>query len=172
MLPFKKNADSEEKRNPPSPEEMYARLRNQALGVTPEALDLQPRPDEAYGVLMELGMPRATVTLVAMGEGAVSIYFSTGGGVIGAGQHEKARKAGLAFVNAAAGFIQFMSTTRDFPLPQPDHVRFYVLMPDAIYTSETSQQDLVNSQNPLSALFSYANSTMTELRLAETGQQR
>ena len=41
------------------------------------------RPD-VWGVLMELGLEQGVATMVAFADGTVSLYFSGGGGIIGA----------------------------------------------------------------------------------------
>src|SRR5689334_16591324 len=78
------------------PSETYLGLRNHALGVTREALGLPADPTAPiYGIVMELGMPNGVATFVCLLEGSVSLYTSTGGGMIGAGGHESVRSACL-----------------------------------------------------------------------------
>src|SRR6185503_9039174 len=66
----------------------YAGLRSLALGTTAETLKLGNwGPDDCYGILMETGYETAVATLVCFVTGDTSLYFSNGGGVIGAGKH-------------------------------------------------------------------------------------
>ena len=68
-------------------------LREQALTVDPVALRLEPTPTRphVWGILMETGYPEGVATLVALGDGTTSLYFGNGGGVIGAGEHDRVR---------------------------------------------------------------------------------
>ena len=82
------------RRKPPTnPAETSQRLRTQALTRT--ARDIGVAPSSAhptvFGILMETGYPEAVATLVVFAEGSTSVYFSGGGGVIGAGEHESVR---------------------------------------------------------------------------------
>ena len=65
-----------------APAEIYTELRSQALGATAQALGTK---EQTFGVIMETGYPEAVVTLIALSDGTASLYFSNGGGVIGAG---------------------------------------------------------------------------------------
>lgn len=70
-------------------------LRAKLLASRPEDLDLAPTPEllHVWAALMEMAVSSATVTLVAVADGATSLYVSTGGGVIGGGHHETVRAA-------------------------------------------------------------------------------
>ena len=62
---------------------IYSNLRAQALTGSRAAFGLEPTsPDApAWGVLMEIGFPEGTASLVAMSDGSASLYFSGGGGL-------------------------------------------------------------------------------------------
>ena len=44
-------------------------------------------PETPWLVVMETGVPGGSYTVVSLHDGTTSIYFSNGGGIIGAGQH-------------------------------------------------------------------------------------
>src|SRR5262249_2976490 len=72
----------------PMSDNPYAGLRSMALGMMADALRLDGlTPDECYGLLMETGYDKAVVTLACFLTGDTSLYFSNGGGIIGAGKH-------------------------------------------------------------------------------------
>lgn len=65
-------------------------LRRRLLAARAAELGLVAgAPTEAWGVLMETAYPDAVVTLVALADGTTSLYFSNGGGIIGAGAHDR-----------------------------------------------------------------------------------
>lgn len=82
--------------------EAYTGLRNLVFEATPSQLGLRPAPTEVWAVLMETGYPDAIVTLVAIADGTVSIYFSNGGGIIGLGQHAGPARAAKSFLGVAS----------------------------------------------------------------------
>ncbi|MCA9040555.1 MAG: EI24 domain-containing protein [Planctomycetaceae bacterium] len=58
-----------------------------------------------HAVLMEFTSGKEFVTLVAMQDGTTSLYFSSGGGVIGAGEHAPVRAANQQFLGLATQYI-------------------------------------------------------------------
>lgn len=80
----------------PPESDAFHDLRYRALTVTASELGLEPGPAAPiHGVIMETGYPEAAATFVCLRDGAVSLYFSTGGGVIGGGQDGSVRAACL-----------------------------------------------------------------------------
>jgi hypothetical protein len=74
------------KRLPPA--EVYSRLRTQVLELTPAQLGDSVSVDAPIlALLMETAYPEAVATLIAVADGSSSLYFSNGGGFIGAGAH-------------------------------------------------------------------------------------
>lgn len=152
-------------------EDIYRGLRQQALGVDPIKLGLNSS-NQMWGVLMETGTPEAVVSLVTIADGTVSLYFSAGGGIIGHGQHDGPRKAGLDLLSAAPSFLQHAKVTTDFPLPEPGHTRFYFMTREGILTVDSIENDLGNNRSPLSPLFYKAQEVITQSRLAEDERKR
>ena len=83
---------------------VYRDLRSMALRVDPATIRM-PEGERWSGALvaaMEIGMPEATTTVVAIADGTVSMYLSSGGGVIGAGEHAAVRGAADVFRTVVA----------------------------------------------------------------------
>jgi hypothetical protein len=78
----------------------YAGLRQQILDLDPTTLGLAPSPQHprVFAGLMEMGMDGGCASLVVVGDGTTSLYYSTGGGVIGAGFHEPVKGPSRAFL--------------------------------------------------------------------------
>ena len=76
-------------------------LRDQALSTRASELGLRPNGSRVWGILMETGYPEAVATLVAFADGTTSLYFSSGGGTIGAGDHIAVRTVAESFLRAA-----------------------------------------------------------------------
>ena len=153
--------------------QVYSDLRNKALSVRADQIGLKPdAANPIFGMLMETGYEDAVITLSAMGEGSVSLYFSNGGGIIGLGEHEGPRKAGLELLAFANQFLSHLRPTRDFPLPKTGNTTFYVLTINGVLTATAKEDDLGNKRLPLSPLFLKAHEVITEARLVDEQRQR
>jgi hypothetical protein len=151
---------------PKSPEEVYMDLRRKALEISP--LHLGPagevKQDEAYGLLMEMGIANTVMTLACFANGDASVYYKNGGGMVGGSSHEPIRKAAKDFVSLAPKVLPRMKKTADYPAPGPDNVRFYALTPKGVFTTETARQSLGETQNALSALYYGGQEVVSQMR--------
>lgn len=148
----------------------YQGLRRQVLTLDPASIGLtETGSNQVWGLLMETGYPEAVATLVTLGDGTVSLYFSNGGGMTGAGQHEGPRKASQALLAAAPSFLAQAQPTDDYPLPGKGRTRFYFLTYGGILTVEAAEDDLGYDRHPLSPLFHKAHEVITEATRVNEG---
>jgi len=147
---------------------MSKSLRDQALSVTAQDLNLKPieaRP-HVWGVLMELGYSQAVATLVSFADGSTSLYISTGGGVIGAGEHQAVREEADRFLAVAEQHIaDFDPVDGETPPPKPGRVRFYVRTFQSTLTAEAEDAPLARGQHKLSPVFHAGHAVITQMRL-------
>jgi hypothetical protein len=141
--------------------DIYANLRDQVLRWQPESTD---RQSTLIAVLMETGYPEAVATLVVVSEGAVSLYFSNGGGIIGAGEHDAVRRVAQTFLSSAEGYVSQASRTESFPLPARGNVRFYFITTPGTYTVEVLEEDLGYERHSFSPLFHLGHELITVIR--------
>jgi hypothetical protein len=147
------------------PEKIFTDLRGMVLSTKPESIGIKIHtPDQVWGILMETGFPKAVVSLVALGDGTVSLYFSNGGGIIGLGPHKGPKLAAQRLLSCSEQFLGKASPTRSFPLPRKSYTRFYMLTGGRILTVEALEQDLGQGHHPLSALFFKGQDLITEVR--------
>jgi hypothetical protein len=148
------------------PEAVYMNLRAQALETSPSRFAALPdrQPADPYGTLMELGIPNSVVTLAAFADGDAGLYYKTGGGMKGGVSHEPVRKAAKEFVALAKQALSKMDRAAGFPLPEPDRVRFYVLTPQGIFSTETDRETLGESEGELSVLFYAGQEVVAQMR--------
>jgi hypothetical protein len=147
----------------------FPELRRKALMIqrVEVGLPAPARPTDPWGVIMEMGYPDATVTVVAFSDGAASIYLSSGGGFIGGGEHEAIRRAAQELVRTAARFQPGMTPTSTFPEPQRGQTFFYLRTDQGVYAAAAPQRDLGERRHPLSPLFLAAQDVITQYRLLE-----
>jgi hypothetical protein len=142
----------------------YKHLRAQALHLTAAQAGMA---DPTFGVLMETAYPEAVVSLLALSDGTASLYFSNGGGIIGAGQHERPSVAARSLVAFAAHNLAHLVEAVDYPLPGPGHTRFYVLTSKGVVTADAPERDFGENRHVLSPLFYAAQELITEIRTSD-----
>jgi hypothetical protein len=130
--------------------EKYTSLRNMVLTLNKIKPDrLAPTKEGIYAVIMESGYPNYIYTLVAVSDGAASLYYSNGGGVIGAGNYPSVRGEVINFLEMAAKNQLKFNKCNDFPFPKTNYTRFYVVTNNETYTTEILENDLVYNKSDL-----------------------
>jgi hypothetical protein len=148
-----------------TPENPYARLRDQALTVESSKVGIEPVEGRAWGVVMDLRVDDATATVVSFADGTASIYLSSGGGFIGGHQHEAVRAAAKTFVDAASAALPVMRPSTSHPLPAEGYVTFYARTASITFAAEANETHLQSAPSgPLAALFAAGHGVITEYR--------
>ena len=137
-----------------------------AFSATPEQLELSLPTDKTivYGIIMDWGMNGATATIVSYQTGDASLYLSSGGGVIGGGQHENVSSAAKHFVSLGQSFLDKTTKTEKTTLPQTDVIKFYLLTNKGIFVGQEQMKNFENRSSTWLSLFEEANLLLTELR--------
>jgi len=139
-----------------------------ALGLDPDRIETPP--DEPWSgaavAAMELAVGGGTATIIAIADGTVSMYLSSGGGVIGAGEHAAVRAEGQRFRTVVADSRGLLVRTGEFPLPGPDEVRFHARVGDDRFTGVAPESALRGGRHPLAPLYAAGQDLLTEIRLA------
>ena len=146
----------------------YKGLRDQVFGAEVREA-LAGAAGEVWCVVMETGHERAVSTLVAMRDGTASLYFSNGGGILGAGEHEGPARAARALVEEAGRFVALCEREEEHPLPATGNVRFHLLTRDGALATEAPEDDLGHGRHVLTPLFYAAHEVITQIRLLDQG---
>jgi hypothetical protein len=153
------------------PAEVYLGLRGQALALTRDLLD----PESAAGgpvlaLLMETGYPEAVATLVGLADGTTSMYFSNGGGMIGAGQHEAVAAATRRWLDLGEQALeQLPQAPGDVLLPDEGMTQLVAVTESGLRAARAPEEELGGGGHPLSALFYAAHDVITAIRLVDEG---
>lgn len=160
--------------NKATPKEVFTGLRGLALSAKSTDFPNVEKIGKSgvYGVLMELGYPEGVVTLSAFITGDASVYFSSGGGIVGGMDYEIVRKTAIAFNQQAAKFVSRGKKVISFPTPMLGQAVFYILTQEGIYSIEALENDLGNNRSPYSPLFYAGQDVITEFRLIEEEKQK
>jgi hypothetical protein len=141
-------------------------LRRQVLTLTPDAAGVEPTaalPD-VWAVIMDWGVGNGVATVVAIADGTLSLYLSSGGGVIGAGQQEGPRRAAQAFLAAGQALHGRLLPAPDSPLPKPNEMAFTVRTYGDTLRAVDGTQALSRPGHALHALFAAGQAVVTALR--------
>lgn len=148
--------------------QIYLKLRNQLLTLNPQQVDIKPTPEHpnAWGCLMEFILSKSVVTLAAIVDGTASLYFSTGGGILGSGNHNEVGTAARGMVTEAEAILKFTEPASEYLLPAEGHIRFYILTYDGNFTTECSETAISIRKHRLSNLFMAGQDLITQIKLA------
>lgn len=159
--------DTSKPKTQESKENAFEDLRNIAFTIPPEQLgviSILPDKTVVYGIIMDWGMNGATASIVAYQTGDASLYLSSGGGVIGGGQHENVNSAAKDFVSLAQTFLKKATKTEKTTLPSTDEVQFYLLTNKGVYVGMEQVKNFENNSSPWLKLFEEGNKVLAELR--------
>ena len=151
--------------------DIYEGLREQALAVTPETLELTQQGNEVivHGIVFDWNLGEGIATLVAFQTGDVSYYLSTGGGAIGGGSHENVRRAAADFLDEAQRNLSKSSRTSSTPLPGMNSMKFYLLTNKGTFVADEHMEHIEDESSKWLSLFLQANHVITEMRKSTGG---
>ena len=110
----------------------YFGLRALALSIKPE--DIGAGAAAVYGAVVDMPIGGNMATLACFGDSTVSLYFSTGGGMLGLGQaHPAVKEACDAFLEGAGGLFHTLDTADDLALPPEGQHNVFALTRKGIY---------------------------------------
>lgn len=152
----------------PEPAQSYLQLRDRILRLQPAELGLAPTTTapHVWGVLIETGYPVGIATLICFADGTASLYFSTGGGMLGSGDYLPVAEASKVLVVQAESHLSQMASVTEIPLPTVGQVIFSCLTYSGICSAEAAEVTLKSGDHPLSRLFVLAHETLEQLRLS------
>ena len=146
-------------------------LRAMVLGLDPATAGIAPtqRHPRAYGAILETGLDNGWFTLVSLADGTTSLYLSSGGGVIGAGEHEEIAVASLAFVDAVEAHLDAYGPDASDDPPARGEAVLRALTHSGRLAARAPEDDLGNDRHVLSPVFHRAHQVITLVRLASGG---
>jgi hypothetical protein len=124
----------------------YPGLRAKALQTRPADVGVTS-PDDAvsvsvYGVVMDMGLPEGTATLVGFSSGDAGLYLSSGGGVIGGAQYPEVSRTAVAWIKVVQAHLNAFGPATSDDLPPDGTARLFVLTNRGVLTADASEDDL------------------------------
>jgi hypothetical protein len=156
-----------------SPGGVYSGLREQALSLGSETLDLPEGVERPFvwGALMETDYTGVTATLFTLADGTTSLYLSNGGGMIGGQGHEAVRAASATYLELANAHSKFLSPCDSFPLPLDEGTLFYFLTDLGVMRLDRNADGINKDEDVALTLFSAGQDIITELRLISESER-
>ncbi|MEM9650333.1 MAG: hypothetical protein AAF969_17800, partial [Bacteroidota bacterium] len=143
----------------------YYDLRNMAFQATPEQLGIEPKPNSVYGIIMDWDLGNGIMTLISYQTGDASMYLSTGGGVIGGGQHESVISVVKTYLELGNSLLMSANHVEHSKLPESNTVNFYFLTEGGKLLRTENMVNFENGSSELYGLFNEANNVITQLRM-------
>ncbi|HYF37309.1 MAG TPA: hypothetical protein VD994_18555 [Prosthecobacter sp.] len=157
---------------PPYPvADIYKDLRGAVLSLKPGDVG-ESDHSKILAVLMDTGLPEAAYTLVATIDGSASLYFSNGGGIIGAGEHAAGAEASKALLEEAAKHLASMKPTERTPFVAPGMTTFYAVTGKQILTLTAKTEDLGEGRHPASRLFHTAHELISRIKTIDESRTK
>jgi hypothetical protein len=146
------------------PDSPYALIRARLLASNPSDFAIDTAGRSVWGVIMELGWPEVTVMQIALADGNASVYFSTGGGIIGGEGHTAIAQAAVDMTSVADGVVGECVAVTESPMPATDEVAFTLLTDDGLLATRAPEDALDSRTHPLSILYFAGHRVIGELR--------
>ena len=143
-------------------DESYASVRSVILSSAERDFPNAP----VLAILMEMGTPPSITSLVVNARGAIGMLNSDGLGLPDVEEFELVREIAAAYLEHAASFVEKGTPADTYPLPQPDHYRFYIVTRQGVLTAEASERDLLLNRHDFSRLAHHAQAVMSAIRLS------
>lgn len=147
-----------------SPADMMREMRTRWLTLVPEKGSYQSE-DEVIAVVMDWPLDDNTITVLSSSGGDASLYTTGTFGIMGGIGHEKVRKAAIAFTACAQRFLKLTTPTNEFPYPDRQTLRFYMVTPSGVRTVSFPLAEIDQHDSPARALYGAGHDVVTELRL-------
>jgi hypothetical protein len=150
------------------PAEVYVGLRRQLLRLTPDQLGDGAFADAPIlALLMETGYPEAVATVAAVVDGSSSLYFSNGGGFIGAGTHAAVAEASRRWLERGREFLPELPVITDPPPPAEGMTQFVAVTREGLHGVVAVEEELGEGRHGLSPLFYAGQDVITQIRLTQ-----
>ena len=145
-----------------TPAEIAAHLRRQALEMPP--FDAGAAADKPYGFITEFRQGETVLTVTAFATGDASLYFSTGGGIIGlVGKPEVAALA-RSTVEALGPLVKQLERSNAIDPPGSGDFCFYALTPGGRRTCRINAGGTAPRDGPEVKLIRLSGALLTRIR--------
>ncbi len=153
---------------------------NPLIDIREKILRDELRFSEYYGekqvsaIVTDIGGKRGEgVSLICIADGSCSLYFQSGGGIIGTGMHKNVNIVLKIFFQNAANLLENKVTDFDPRYPKNNFFSIKILTKDAKYQIDGEIPNQLTHDEKASLAFTLANDIITQIRIvSEIGENR
>jgi hypothetical protein len=140
-------------------------LRAKLLATAPKEVNLEPSENlpHVWAALLDIGMANGSATVAVVADGTVSMYTSTGGGMIGAGQHKVIHMPAARFLKTVEAIHQSLEPATEAPLPRAGEAAVVALTYEGMRRALVELR-LLNAKDPLARAWVAGQDLITALR--------
>ena len=148
---------------------VYTDLRDAILELDPASVGIHQGPETsiAWGLVMDWRLDDAVATIVSLADGTTSLYLSTGGGSIGAGERPAAAAASLDAIRVAESMIDDFAPATCSPIPLRGRTAFTLLTFTGVRRVEDDTDAFGNGSSRLAPVWNAMQNVINEIRNAE-----
>jgi hypothetical protein len=117
-----------------------------------------------YAIIMDWPLQDTILSVMASSAGDGSIYTTGNFGVFGGIKYDNVRNLARSFVKIGEKYYSDATPTKEYPYPQSDHVRFYLICYDGVRMIDADAGSLSTGKSKYSDLFAEAQKEINELR--------
>ncbi|MDR0299287.1 MAG: hypothetical protein LBI13_04305, partial [Streptococcaceae bacterium] len=144
------------------------------LGLREKAFEIQPQValnnnEQCYAVVVDLPLSKENFATLfcTFSDEHVSLYYSTGGGLLGINQgNAEVAKAGGSLCFSAGQLIKFAQKTDDFSFKASQSTAAYLFVRDGIYTMSIPKNPEA-AEKPYQFLNFLVQNVLTEIRKSQ-----
>jgi hypothetical protein len=140
-------------------------LRAKLVATKPGDLNIKPTEHlpRVWAALLDIGMANGSATVAVVADGTVSMYTSTGGGMIGAGQHQVIHAPAARFLKTVEAIHDSLEITSAAPLPKAGEAAVVALTHDGMRRGLVELR-LLNAKDPFARAWVAGQDLITALR--------
>jgi len=155
-----------------TPADVMREIRLKVLSTPASQMGRKPSQEYPHvdGLIMDWPIQDTTLSLMASSAGDGSIYTTGNFGVLGGIKYENVRNEATKLVKLAEKYYSLATPTKEFPYPQPGHVRFYLMCYDGVRVIDADANSLSGPSAKYSELFAEAQRMIGALR--QIGQEQ
>jgi len=125
---------------------------------------------DVYGLVVDMPGQGGHATLAALGDNTTSLYTSTGGGILGAGERPAVAASTQRLLKVTQDYLESFTGNEDGSLPGPGRVRLHVLTAGAPRVADIPDDAFWGeSTHPLMPVIAAVQGVISSLRDVEPG---
>ncbi len=150
-------------------DEEYVGLRQHAIEVKPEHIGFNPETEgwKVYGVVMETNYNGDIVTFISLADGSTSIYFSSGGGIIGLGEDEFTHMLSERLLGVANREYKKITPSDGISYPEVGNTAISLMTASGVLSVEDKEEEFGEGRHSFSNVFHCCHDIISHARELE-----